>query len=403
VRSRLWAAEILPQPGVAMPSEPRPGPAASGATSILWTALLGVALVRLVTARRPAGVAEVEPDPTSHLGRGAKSYSGRPAQWVADTEGDRGRKADTPTDIPAKGWKDVLTRVYLEFQKDRVLSVAAGVTFYTLLAIFPAVAALVSLYGLFTDPSTINDHLSLLQGVLPSGALEIIGDQVKRITAKGSTTLGITFFTSLAISLWSANASMKAMFDALNIVYEEREKRSFIQLNLRSLAFTFGALVFVIAALGGIVVLPVALNFLGDFGIRISPTAWYVALLRWPALLAVLLFGLALLYRYGPSRDLPRWRWVTPGSLTAGVVWLVASIGFSWYVGHFGSYNETYGSLGAAIGFMTWIWISSTIVLLGGEINAELEHQTARDTTVGPEEPMGTRRARMADTVGAPA
>jgi len=403
VRSRLWAAEILPQPGVVMPPESRPGPAASGATSILWTALLGIALVRLVTARRPAGVAEAEPDPTGHLGQGAKSYSGRPAQWVADTEGDRGRKAETPMDIPAKGWKDVLTRVYLEFQKDRVLSVAAGVTFYTLLAIFPAVAALVSLYGLFTDPSTINDHLSLLQGVLPSGALEIIGDQVKRITAKGSTTLGITFFTSLAISLWSANASMKAMFDALNIVYEEREKRSFIQLNLRSLAFTFGALVFVIVALGGIVVLPVALNFLGNFGISISPTAWYVALLRWPALLAVLLFGLALLYRFGPSRDLPRWRWVTPGSLTAGVVWLAASIGFSWYVAHFGSYNETYGSLGAAIGFMTWIWISSTIVLLGGEINAELEHQTARDTTVGPEEPMGTRRARMADTVGAPA
>ncbi|KTS38884.1 membrane protein [Methylobacterium indicum] len=386
-----------------MPPESRPGPAASGATSILWTALLGIALVRLVTARRPAGVAEAEPDPTDHLGQGAKSYSGRPAQWVADTEGDRGRKAETPMDIPAKGWKDVLTRVYLEFQKDRVLSVAAGVTFYTLLAIFPAVAALVSLYGLFTDPSTINDHLSLLQGVLPSGALEIIGDQVKRITAKGSTTLGITFFTSLAISLWSANASMKAMFDALNIVYEEREKRSFIQLNLRSLAFTFGALVFVVVALGGIVVLPVALNFLGNFGISISPTAWYVALLRWPALLAVLLFGLALLYRFGPSRDLPRWRWVTPGSLTAGVVWLAASIGFSWYVAHFGSYNETYGSLGAAIGFMTWIWISSTIVLLGGEINAELEHQTARDTTVGPEEPMGTRRARMADTVGAPA
>jgi membrane protein len=151
------------------------------------------------------------------------------------------------------------------------------------------------------------------------------------------------------------------------------------------------------------VVLPVALNFLGNFGINISPTAWYIALLRWPALLAILLFVLALLYRYGPSRDLARWRWVTPGSLTAGVVWLIASIGFSWYVAHFGSYNETYGSLGAAIGFMTWIWISSTIVLLGGEINAELEHQTARDTTTGPEQPMGTRRARMADTVGAPA
>ncbi|PIK74858.1 YihY/virulence factor BrkB family protein [Methylobacterium frigidaeris] len=386
-----------------MPPEPRSGSAPSGVTSTLWTVFLGLALVRLVTARRPDGITDAAPDPTRHLGGGAKSYSGRPAQWVAETEVERGRKAETPTEIPAKGWKDVLYRVYLEFQKDRVLSVAAGVTFYTLLALFPAVAALVSLYGLFTDPSTINDHLALLQGVVPSGALEIIGDQVKRITAKGGTTLGITFFTSLAISLWSANAGMKAMFDALNIVYEEDEKRSFIQLNLRSLTFTFGALLFVVVALGCIVVLPVALNFLGNFGINISPKAWYIALLRWPALLAILLLVLALLYRYGPSRDLPRWRWVTPGSITAGVVWLVASIGFSWYVAHFGSYNETYGSLGAAIGFMTWIWISSTIVLLGGEINAELEHQTARDTTTGPEQPMGARRARMADTVGAPA
>ncbi|GJD51180.1 hypothetical protein OPKNFCMD_3932 [Methylobacterium crusticola] len=387
-----------------MPPESHPAPAPSGGvTSAIWTVFLGLALVRLVTARRLAPVPEGPPDPTKHLGGGAKSYSGRPAQRVADTEGDRGRKASTPTEIPGKGWKDVLYRVYLEFQKDRVLSVAAGVTFYTLLALFPAIAALVSLYGLFTDPATINDHLALLQGVMPSGALEIIGEQVKRITAKGGTTLGITFFTSLAISLWSANAGMKAMFDALNIVYEEDEKRSFIQLNLRSLAFTVGALLFVVVALFGIVVLPVVLNFLGTVGISISPKAWYVALVRWPILLAILLAVLALLYRYGPSRDLAQWRWVTPGSLIAGVVWLVGSIGFSWYVSNFGNYNETYGSLGAVIGFMTWIWISATIVLLGGEVNAEIEHQTVHDTTVGPEQPLGTRRARMADTVGAPA
>ncbi|MFE1603160.1 YihY/virulence factor BrkB family protein [Methylobacterium sp. ID0610] len=386
-----------------MMPHPPSGPASSSrVTSTLWTVFLGLALVRLVTARRPEGVA-ASPDPTRHLGEGAKSYSGRPAKWVGDTEVDRGRKAESPTEIPAKGWKDVLYRVYLEFQKDRVLSVAAGVTFYTLLAIFPAVAALVSLYGLVSDPATINDHLSLLQGMLPSGALDIIGEQVKRITAKGGTTLGLTFFTSLILSLWSANAGVKAIFDALNIVYEEEEKRSFIQLNLQSLTFTFGGLLFVVVALTGIVVLPVILNFIGMFGITISPKAWYIALVRWPILLAILLFALAMLYRYGPSRDKPQWRWVTPGSLIAGVVWLVASIAFSWYVAHFGSYNETYGSLGAVIGFMTWIWISATIVLLGGEINAEMEHQTVRDTTEGPEAPLGTRRARMADTVGAPA
>ncbi|ACL56069.1 YihY/virulence factor BrkB family protein [Methylobacterium nodulans] len=386
-----------------MTPNPPPGPASSGGvTSTLWTVFLGLALVRLVTARRPEDV-PAPADPTRHFGEGARSYSGRPAQRVGDTEADRGRKAESPTEMPAKGWKDVLYRVYLEFQKDRVLSVAAGVTFYTLLAMFPAIAALVSLYGLIADPATINDHIALLQGVLPSGALDIIGEQVKRISSKGGTTLGLTFFTTLALSLWSANAGVKAIFDALNIVYEEEEKRSFIKLNLQSLTFTLGGLLFVVVALSGIVVLPVILNFIGNFGISISPKAWYIALLRWPLLLAILLFALALLYRYGPSRDEPKWRWVTPGSLIAGVVWLVGSIAFSWYVAHFGSYNETYGSLGAAIGFMTWIWISATIVLLGGEINAEMEHQTVRDTTKGPEQPLGTRRARMADTVGAPA
>ena len=188
------------------------------------------------------------------------------------------------------------------------------------------------------------------------------------------------------------------MFEALNIVYEEEEKRSFVMLNARSLAFTAAALVFVILALLGIIVLPIVLNFIG-----IGSEGWLIAAVRWPVLLVVLLGGLSALYRFGPSRDAPRWRWVTWGSAFAGLLWLVASIGFSWYVAGFGNYNQTYGSLGAVIGFMTWIWISTTIVLLGGEINAEVEHQTGRDTTTSPERPLGARGARMADTVGAPA
>ena len=189
---------------------------------------------------------------------------------------------------------------------------------------------------------------------------------------------------------------MKAVFDALNVVYEEKEKRSFIWLNLRSLAFTAGALLFIVLALAAIVVLPAVFTFVG-----LSEKAWYIALLRWPVLLLAVLGGLALLYRYGPSRDAPRWRWVTWGSAVAAVFWLVASLGFSWYVSNFGKYNETYGSLGAVVGFMTWIWLSTTIVLLGAEINAEMEHQTEADTTVGHPQPLGTRSARMADTVGA--
>ncbi len=228
--------------------------------------------------------------------------------------------------------------------------------------------------------------------------MEIVGDQVKRIAAKPSGTLGLTFFTSLLVSIWSANAAMKAMFDALNVVYEEEEKRNFFFLNLRSLTFTVGALIFIVIALNAIVVVPVVLNFLG-----LGSEAWLIAALRWPALFLVILGALSVLYRFGPSREYARWRWVGVGSLIAGLLWLVASLLFSWYVANFGTYNETYGSLGAVIGFMTWIWISSTIVLVGGEINAEIEHQTGHDTTTGHPLPMGTRQARMADTVGAAA
>ncbi|MGU3362461.1 YihY/virulence factor BrkB family protein [Methylobacterium sp. M6A4_1b] len=382
-----------------MPASPRPNPAHAGdaGSPVLWTLLLGTTLIVLAAGpRRGAAPRAPAPLPEPGEGQGARSYTGAVAERVAATQIERGRAARSPAEISASGWKDILYRVYLEFNKDRVLSVAAGVTFYSLLSLFPAVAALVSCYGLVADVNSINEHLASMQGVLPSGAIEIIGDQVKRIAAKGTGSLGLTFFTSLLLSVWSANAAMKAMFDALNVVYEEEEKRSFIMLNLRSLTFTIGALVFTILALTGIVVLPVVFKFVG-----LSDTAWLIALLRWPALLLVLLGGLSLLYRYGPSRERPRWRWVGVGGAVAGLLWLGASILFSWYVSSFGNYNETYGSLGAAIGFMTWIWISTTIVLLGGEINAEMEHQTARDTTTGPELPMGARRARMADTLGA--
>ena len=358
----------------------------------LATALLGFVALPRRTGPRAAPPASPK-DPTR---RPSPSHDGPEARRVADSEPERGRKARTPSEIPAKGWKDIGLRVFHDISENNIVSVAAGVTFYVLLAIFPAIAALVSCYGLVADVATINEHLQNLQGIIPSGALEIIGEQVKRIAEKGDTTLGLTFFTGIVLSLWSANGGMKAVFSALNIVYEERERRSFVWLNLRSLAFTAGALLFIILALVGIVVVPAAIAIVG-----LSSEAWYIALLRWPVLLFAVLGGLALLYRYGPSRDAPRWRWVTWGSAIAAFAWLATSLGFSWYVANFGKYNETYGSLGAVIGFMTWIWISTTIVLVGAEINAEMEHQTEADTTRGPEQPLGTRDARMADTVGA--
>jgi len=206
------------------------------------------------------------------------------------------------------------------------------------------------------------------------------------------------FVFGLAVSLWSANAGMKTVFDALNIVYDEEEKRSFVRLNLQSLAFTLGAIAFLILAVGGIVAIPIVLNFLG-LG---SGLEWLIFLGRWPLLVVIIVLGLAVLYRYGPSRDTAQWAWVTPGGLVAVGLWLAASLLFSWYASNFGSYNETYGSLGAVIGFMTWIWLSAIVVLLGAEINAEAEHQTAHDTTEGPAQPVGARGAIMADTIGRP-
>src|SRR3954470_16534590 len=355
-------------------------------------------LVRLVTRRggtpAPHGPARAEPHAEEPE---RKPSNSAPSSHEASREPGRGREATSPTEIPARGWKDIFWRVYEEINKDRILAVAAGVTFYGLLGLFPALAALVSIYGLFADPATIQDHLNLLSGVLPGGALDIIGEQVKRITSKGSGTLGFTFFSGLAISLWSANAGVKAVFDALNVAYGEEEKRGFIALNLRSLAFTLGMIVFALVAIGAIVVVPILLNFIG-LG---TVTEWIISLARWPVLLGAIVLVLAVLYRYGPSRDTAQWRWISAGSLVAAVIWVAASMLFSWYVANFGNYNETYGSLGAVIGFMTWMWLSTTVVLVGAELNAEIEHQTVHDTTEGPQKPLGARGARMADSVGA--
>lgn len=314
------------------------------------------------------------------------------------SEQDRGRLATSPAEIPAKGWKDILLRVYSGIGEHRIVALAAGITYYSLLAIFPALAALVAIYGLFSDPGTIARHLDEVGGFVPSGAIEVAREQLTRVASKGSQTLGWTFIIGLAISLWSANAAMKSLFDTLNIVYGEHEKRGFIKLNAVSLAFTLVAIAFVLLALGAVVILPVALNYLGLSGF----TDILVRGVRWPAMFLVLAFALACVYRFGASREAPRWRWITWGSVIATLLWIVASVLFSWYAANFGSFNKTYGSLGAAIGFMTWLWISAIVILLGAEIDAEMEHQTAHDTTTGAAKPIDQRGARVADTVGAP-
>jgi membrane protein len=309
----------------------------------------------------------------------------------------RGRKANTPSEIPARGWKDILLRVYSNISKHRILALAAGMTYYNILTIFPGIAALVAVYGVFSDPSTITKQLDQFRGFLPGGAVDVAVEQLTRVASKGSQTLGLTFLAGLGVSLWSTNAAMKSLFDTLNIVHGEEEKRGFVMLNAVSLGVTIGGVLFMLAALGSIVAVPVVLDYVGlsDFGdllLRVK---------RWPAMYVILTFALAVIYRYGPSREAPKWRWITWGSAIAALLWLAVSGVFSWYAANFGKFNETYGSLGAVIGFMTWIWISAIVILLGAEVDAEMEHQTAQDTTTGMPTPMGVRGARMADTVSA--
>ena len=299
--------------------------------------------------------------------------------------------------IPARGWKDILWRTYEEISADRLFMIAAGVVFYAMLAVVPAITALVSLYGLVAKASTINEHLSFIGSVMPGTAYELISDQITRIAGNNDGKLTVAFAIALGLALWSANAGMKAVFDALNIVYDEDEKRSFIKLNAISLTFTLGAVIALLTAIGAVVALPLVLAYLG---LAEDRQTWLLALLRWPALLILVMFGLALLYRFGPSRKDAKWRWLTPGSMVAAFAWLAISALFSLYLSKFTDYNATYGSLGAVIGLMMWIWLSVTVILVGAELNAEIEHQTARDTTTGHAKPLGARGAAMADTVG---
>jgi membrane protein len=316
---------------------------------------------------------------------------------LAAEDSDRGRDATSPAEIPATGWKDIRWRVYANIGDHRILALAAGMTYYSILAIFPALAALVAIYGIFTDAGSIAKHLDDVSGFVPGGAIDVAREQLTRVSSKSDRALGLTFLLGLVISLWSANAAMKSLFDTLNIVYGEREKRGFFRLNAISLSFTIAGIVFVLSALAAVVAVPVLLNYLhlsnfSDLLIRI---------VRWPAMFIALALAIACIYRFGPSRAAPRWHWISWGSSAAALLWLGASALFSWYAANFGTFNETYGSLGAVVGFMTWLWISAIVILLGAELNAEMEHQTARDTTTGAPKPLGARGARMADTVGA--
>jgi len=360
-------------------------------------ALAGFAVtIAFVELEKRRGSGRRHPD--AALGTQRSSEESHALQRKRSLEGGRGRHADAPTKIPSRGWKDVFWRTYQEISADRLLLIAAGVVFYAMLAVVPAITALVSMYGLFAKASSINEHLNFLAGVMPGGAYDLISEQIVRIAANSDGKLTFAFILGLGLAVWSANAGVKAIFDALNVVYDEDEKRGFVTLNLVSLCFTFGAVVVVLLAIGSVVILPLVLAYLG---FAAEHQAGFLPLLRWPALFVVVMLGLAVLYRFGPSRRRAKWRWVSVGSLFATLAWLGISLAFSWYLSRFADYNATYGSLGAVIGLMMWLWLSTLVVLIGAELNSEIEHQTAKDSTVGPAKPLGGRGAVMADTVGA--
>jgi membrane protein len=312
-------------------------------------------------------------------------------------ERGRGRRARTPVHIPWRGWKDIFIRTYHQVQDDRLLSLAAGVAFYSLVALFPALAAGVSIYAFFSDAASITNHISLVADIIPGSALDLLRDEISRIAGRSDGRLSSGFLIGFAIALWSANAGMKAIFDALNIIYDEQEKRGIVWLNLVSLFFTVCGIGGALIALSAIVVFPLALAALGASSLD-APLM--IGILRWPVLFALVIVALALLYRYGPSRRLAKWRWISVGSVFAAVTWLVVSYLFSWYLANVANYSATYGALGAVVGLMMWMWLSTIVVLVGAELNSEIEHQTAIDSTAGSPRPLGARGAVVADTVG---
>ncbi|GAB5377363.1 MAG: YihY/virulence factor BrkB family protein [Acuticoccus sp.] len=308
----------------------------------------------------------------------------------------RGRKATSPLTIPPRGWWDVAMRLKDAVGRNHLSLTAAGVAFYSLLAVFPALAATVSLWGLLADPADIQTEIGSASALLPSEAGAIITDQARAIAETAGT--GISFATAfgLAFALYSASKGVKSLMEGLNIIYGERERRGFVRLLLTALGLTVGGVCVAILAVGAVVVVPVAIEALGLQG----PAGADISLLRWPIMALVVLFALAVVYRIAPCRRQARWQWVSAGAVLATALWIAASLGFSFYVGHFANYNETYGALGGVIILLMWLWLSAFAVLLGAELNAELEHQTAVDSTLAEPRPLGERGAHMADTVG---
>ncbi len=306
-----------------------------------------------------------------------------------------GAHAEKPTEIPRRGWLQVVKRAWKEAKTDQVPLLAAGVAFYSFLALFPAMIAAVMLYGLVRDPADVQKQIDELSATLPSDAASLLTTQLEALTTTSSSSLGLGLIIGLVLALWSASGGVGNVMTAVNLAYDEEETRGFVKRKLLALGLTVGAIVFVVVAVGMVAVAPAVLDNLVGAG----PLRWALEAARWLGLLVAMSVALGILYKLAPDRDAPQFRWVSIGSVVATVLWLVASLGFSLYVDNFGSYNKTYGALAGVVVLLLWLWLTMYVVLLGAEVNAEAEQQTAEDTTVGPERPMGQRGAVKADSL----
>jgi membrane protein len=305
-----------------------------------------------------------------------------------------GGEAKRPTEIPLRGWLQVAKRGWKEAKADQVPLLSAGVAFYSFLAIFPALIALVSIYGLFADPNTIANQLNAMTATLPEQARQVITDQVTMLASRRAA-LSIGLAISIVIALWSASGGVSNLLTAVNVAYDEEEKRGFIKKRLMSLGLTIAGIVFMVIMLSIVAVLPALLKAIFGAGVL----RWIFQILGWLVLVVLVMSALAIIYRLGPDRDAPKMKWVSVGAGIATLIWLVASIGFSIYSSTFGNYAKTYGVFAGIVVLLFWLWLSAYAILLGAEINAESEQQTVVDTTQGSEMPLGERGAVKADSV----
>ncbi|MGQ4877496.1 YihY/virulence factor BrkB family protein [Billgrantia sp. LNSP4103-1] len=308
----------------------------------------------------------------------------------------RGRQAVRPSEIPKAGWKDILKRTKEEMRRDHVSTLAAGVAFYLLLAMVPAIVATISIWALLFDPQQINQQIANISHLLPQEAADLVQSQAEEASRDAGAGISLAAIGGVLLAIYSASRGVDVFMEGLNIVYEEEESRGFIKRTAIKLVLTLGLIIMTLVTLGTITAIPAIVEMMGLPDL----IGTLVNLARWPLLMLVTMLAITVLYRYAPDRDEPRWQWISPGSVMAVLLWIAGSIGFSLYVSNFGSYNETYGSLGAVIILLMWFWLSAFIVLMGAELNSEMEHQTKQDTTAGDPNPMGQRDAHVADTVG---